>query len=243
MPMMPPTRAWAGQSREEGTNVFLLELMGLYPNIGFGGWQEQRFVVAAGAGVQFCGWDLVREPVSGIFDMTQRKSTRAVFPGTFDPITHGHLDVIKRAREFVDELIVAVGRNPEKRELFTAEERVEMMRELIGDLPRVRVEAYEGLTAEFVRRVGAQIIVRGIRDTVDLHYEIQQANVNMAVGGVETIFLMTGDQFALISSTYIKQIVELGCQDMERLSRLVPANVAERLRRKYGAKNNHGSLG
>ena len=157
----------------------------------------------------------------------------AVYTGAFDPITHGHLDVIKRAREFVDELIVAVGRNPEKREMFTAEERVEMLRELIGDLPRVRVEPYEGLTAEFVQRVQAQTIIRGIRDNVDLHYELQQANVNMAVGGVETIFLMTRDQFALISSTYIKQIVELGCNDMERLSRLVPPNVAERLRQKF----------
>lgn len=173
--------------------------------------------------------------------MTQRKSTRAVFPGTFDPITHGHLDVIKRAREVVDELIVAIGHNPEKRELFTAAERLEMMRELIGDLPRVRVETYQGLTAEFVRHAGAQVIIRGIRDNVDLHYELQQANVNMAVGGVETIFLLTSDQFALISSTYIKQIVELGCQDMERLTRLVPPNVAERIRHKYGATNNHGS--
>lgn len=165
--------------------------------------------------------------------MSTRRSIRAVFPGTFDPITHGHLDVIKRARDFVDELIVAIGHNPEKRELFTAAERVEMMRELIGDLPRVRIETYEGLTAEFVRRVGAQMIIRGIRDNVDLHFELQQANVNMAVGGVETVFLLTRDQFALISSTYIKQIVELGCQDTERLSRLVPPNVAERLRQKF----------
>ncbi len=173
--------------------------------------------------------------------MSHRKAARAVFPGAFDPITHGHLDVIKRAREFVDELIVAVGHNPEKRELFTAQERVDMLNELIGDLPRVRVEAYKGLTAEFVQRVGAQMIIRGIRDNVDLHYELQQANVNMAVGGVETIFLLTRDQFALISSTYIKQIVELGCTDMERLSRLVPANVAERLRCKYGAQNSGGA--
>jgi pantetheine-phosphate adenylyltransferase len=165
--------------------------------------------------------------------MSHRKSILAVFPGAFDPPSHGHLDIITRARQFVDELIVAVGHNPEKKELFTAQERVEMLREMIGDMPRVRVEAYEGLTAEFVRRVDAQMIIRGIRDNVDLHYELQQSNINLIVGEVETIFLMTREQFAMTSSTYIKQIVGLGCQDLERLGRLVPSVVAERLRRKF----------
>jgi len=166
--------------------------------------------------------------------MPKRTLIRAVFPGAFDPITNGHLDLIERARKFVDELIVAVGHNPEKEDLFTAKERVEMIRELLGDMKRVRVEPYEGLTAEFVQLVEARILIRGIRDNVDLHYELQQANINMAVGGVETLFLMTRDQFALTSSTYIKQIVELGCQDLERLSRLVPPLVAQRLRDKFG---------
>lgn len=157
----------------------------------------------------------------------------AVFPGAFDPITNGHLDLIDRARRFVDELIVAVGRNPEKQELFTAAERVEMIRELVANMGRVRVESYEGLTAEFVHSVNAKLIIRGIRDNVDLHYELQQANINMAVGGVETMFLLTRDVYALTSSTYIKQIVELGCLDPERLSRLVPPLVAERLRHRF----------
>jgi pantetheine-phosphate adenylyltransferase len=165
--------------------------------------------------------------------MPKPKITRAVFPGVFDPITNGHLDLIERGREFVGELVIAVGHNPEKKELFTADERVEMIRELVFDMDNVRVETYEGLTAEFVQRIGASIMIRGIRDNVDLHYELQQANINMAVGGVETIFLMTRDQFALTSSTYIKQIVELGCQDLDRLSRLVPPSVAERLRKKF----------
>jgi len=164
--------------------------------------------------------------------MPSRQLIRAVFPGAFDPITHGHLDIIERGREIADELIVAVGQNPEKTELFPMAERVEMIRELIGDMKRVRVESYEGLTGEYVRSVGAKAIIRGIRDNVDLHYELQQANVNLAVGDVETIFLMTRDQFALTSSTYIKQIVTLGCVDEERLSRLVPTNVARRLREK-----------
>jgi pantetheine-phosphate adenylyltransferase len=167
--------------------------------------------------------------------MPSHRIIRAVFPGAFDPITNGHLDLIERAKEFVYELIVAVGHNPEKKVLFTAEERVEMIRELVGKLEHVRVQAYEGLTAEFVKAVDAKILIRGIRDNVDLHFELQQANINMAVGGVETLFLLlTRDQYALTSSTYIKQIVELGCKDLDRLSRLVPPTVAERLRRKLG---------
>src|SRR5262245_45064580 len=153
--------------------------------------------------------------------MSAHKPIRAVFPGTFDPLTHGHVDIIRRASEFVDELIVAVGHNPEKEAVFTAAERVEMIQELTSDLDGLMVEAYEGLTAEFVRSRHAKVIIRGIRDNVDLHYELQQANVNLIVGGVETMFLMARDQFAMTSSTYIKQIVELGVEDLERLGRLV----------------------
>ncbi|HSW45605.1 MAG TPA: pantetheine-phosphate adenylyltransferase [Phycisphaerae bacterium] len=166
--------------------------------------------------------------------MTDHRPKIGVFTGTFDPITNGHMDIIRRGRRLVNELIVAVGHNPEKKALFSAEERMEMLRELIGDLPDVKVMAYDGLTAEFMRQVGADIILRGIRDNVDLHYELQQANINMAIGEIETIFLLSRDQFALTSSTYIKQIVELGMRDIERLSRLVPSNVAKRLREKCG---------
>jgi len=169
--------------------------------------------------------------------MPARQLVRAVFPGAFDPITNGHLDLIQRARVIVDELIVAVGHNPEKKELFSADERVEMIGELLAGVRRVRVEKYDGLTAEYVRSVEAEVIIRGIRDNVDLHYELQQANINMAVGAVETIFLMTRDRYALTSSTYIKQIVELGCVDEERLSRLVPPLVAKRLKEKLQAKS------
>jgi pantetheine-phosphate adenylyltransferase len=164
--------------------------------------------------------------------MVNNRFIRAVFPGTFDPITNGHLDIIKRAIVLADELIIAVGHNPEKQALFTADERVEMIRELTSDMPAIRVEAYQGLTGDFVQHAQANIIIRGIRDNVDLHYELQQANINLAIANVETIFLLTRDQFALTSSTYIKQIVELGYQDLERLSRIVPINVARRLRDK-----------
>ncbi|NLX13104.1 MAG: pantetheine-phosphate adenylyltransferase [Phycisphaerales bacterium] len=166
--------------------------------------------------------------------MVNGKPIRAVYPGTFDPITNGHIDIIKRAKVFIDDLIIAVGHNPEKQALFSSEDRVTMMREMIQDMDGVDVISYEGLTAEFVLSVGAKIIVRGIRDNIDLHFELQQANINLAIGGVDTIFLMTSDLYALTSSTYIKQIVELGCKDLDRLSRLVPPPVALRLIEKFG---------
>src|SRR5881392_2197336 len=98
---------------------------------------------------------------------------RAVFPGQFDPITNGHLDVIRRGGELFDELIVAVGINPEKREMFPQDQRIEMIRELLADSPAVEVRAYTGLTVDFVRSVGASVILRGIRDVSDLRYEFQ----------------------------------------------------------------------
>src|SRR5690348_5051757 len=116
-----------------------------------------------------------------------------VFPGQFDPITNGHLDVIRRGVRLFDELIVAVGINPEKRERFTIDERVEMIRGLLDDTPGVRVEKYTGLTVDFVRQSGATALLRGIRDVSDLRYEFQLALANRAVGGVETVFIMAGE--------------------------------------------------
>src|SRR5579863_8776685 len=133
-----------------------------------------------------------------------------VFPGQFDPITNGHLDVIRRGMALFDDLIVAVGVNPEKRELFALEERVEMIRQLLGGTPGIRVEKYTGLTVDFVRRSNATAILRGIRDVSDLRYEFQLALANRAVGGVETIFIMAGEQYALTSSSLIRQVVSLG---------------------------------
>ena len=153
----------------------------------------------------------------------------AIFPGTFDPITHGHLDIIQRAHKLVDQLIIGIGRNPEKESLFTAEERVELIRDLVRDLKNIRVEAYDGLTYAFAVAQHARVIIRGIRDSVDLRTELQAANTNLIVGEIETIFLMTSDQHALTSSSFIKQIVELGPWKAERLARLVPPAVAERL--------------
>jgi pantetheine-phosphate adenylyltransferase len=162
---------------------------------------------------------------------------RAVFPGQFDPITNGHLDVIRRAQHLFDELIVAVGVNPDKREMFSLDERAEMIRELVGTDSNVTVQTYTGLTVEFVRQQKATAILRGIRDVSDLRYEFQLAMANRAVGGVETVFIMTGDQHALTSSSLIRQIFELGGGDLKLLQGLLPDLVLRRLRAKKKQRN------
>lgn len=164
--------------------------------------------------------------------MKSRTSKTAVFAGSFDPPTRGHIDLIQRCRRLFDKTIVAVGRNPEKAPMFTPEERVELLRELLGAAGDVEVEAYDGLTMDFVRQRGADVIVKGIRDGEDLRNELRQANVNMLAGDVETVFLFTTDQTALISSTLIRQICEMGGLRSGHLERLVPAVVLRRLRAK-----------
>jgi pantetheine-phosphate adenylyltransferase len=163
--------------------------------------------------------------------MANSSIKRAVFPGQFDPITNGHLDVIRRAQNLFDELIVGVGINPEKRDLFTLTERVDMIRKLVADIPGVRVEKYKGLTVDFVRDMKATAILRGIRDVSDLRYEFQLAMANRAVGNVETVFIMTGDQHALTSSSLIRQIYSLG-GDLKKLEGLLPDLVIRKLQTK-----------
>jgi pantetheine-phosphate adenylyltransferase len=158
----------------------------------------------------------------------------AVYPGSFDPVTHGHLDVIRRASQLFNTLIIGVGQNPEKKELFSQEERLQLIAPHVSHLPNVRSEAYAGLTIDFVRHCAGRVLIRGIRDVHDLSSELQQANVNLALGSVETVFLLTSDQHAMTSSTYVKQIFEMGGGDPERVKRLVPTNVAHALARKLG---------
>ena len=160
--------------------------------------------------------------------MPTRTRKLAVFPGQFDPITNGHLDVIRRGVALFDELIVAVGNNPEKRELFSIDERVSMIRALVRDIPRAHVAKYGGLTVDFVKRAKATAILRGIRDVSDLRYEFQLAMANRAVGGVETVFIMTGEQYALTSSSLIRQVVAFG-GDLKQLSAMLPELVIQRL--------------
>jgi len=161
--------------------------------------------------------------------MPESRTNVAIFPGAFDPMTHGHLDIVRRASRLYAKLIVAVGKNPMKEHVFSADERAEMLATHTADLPNVEVRTYSGLTVEFAKQVGAGVIIRGIRDSVDLHAELEIATANRIIGDTETVFLMTSDQHVLTSSTLIKQIVEIGEYDPDRLSRLVPLDVARRL--------------
>lgn len=160
--------------------------------------------------------------------MITRPRKIAVFPGQFDPITNGHLDVIRRGVGLFDELIIGVGINPEKKEMFTLDERVRIIRSLLKDTPGARVEKFTGLTVDFVRSSKATAILRGIRDVSDLRYEFQLALANRAVGNVETVFIMAGDQYALTSSSLIRQVVSLG-GDVRALSPVLPDVVIEKL--------------
>jgi len=164
----------------------------------------------------------------------------AVFPGTFDPVTLGHLDIVDRGRKLFDHLIVAIGVNPEKDWLFPVEERLAMVRSLVKKFKNVSVEAYAGLTVELVRKRKASAILRGLRNLTDLDYEFRVALTNRKVAGVETVFIMTREEFGFTSSSLIKQIVTLG-GDPHKLSELLPARVIERLL--YYRKNKLGPFG
>ncbi|RKY24861.1 MAG: pantetheine-phosphate adenylyltransferase [Planctomycetota bacterium] len=153
---------------------------------------------------------------------------RAVFPGSFDPITNGHLDVINRGIKLFDKLIVAVGRSPIKNPLFTPEERIEMIAELIADMPGVSVESFDGLMVEYAAEKKADVILRGMRSLTDVHYEFKLAMTNRSVAGIETVFVMTSAQYGFTSSTLIREVASLGGD----VSKLVPENVYERLQQR-----------
>lgn len=162
----------------------------------------------------------------------------AFYPGSFDPPTFGHLDVVARGRRLFDHLVVGVGKNPSKATLFTADERVDMLRtlveKLVSDEPgqaSVEVAAYDGLTVDFAKQVNATILLRGIRNLSDLQYEIQQAVTNREVAGLETAFVVAGQSFAYTSSTLIKQITAMG-KDLNVLKGMCPPLVIQRLREK-----------
>ena len=160
--------------------------------------------------------------------MTPNKFVRAVFPGSFDPITNGHLDVIQRSVKIFDELIVAVGDNPDKEAFFSGLERVEMIQELLGDMPEVKVERFTTLTVEYAKSVNAQVILRGLRNLTDVQYEFQLALTNRAVAGIETVFVMTGEQYGFTTSTLIREIGKYGGD----ISKLIPPPIYERLKKR-----------
>lgn len=136
---------------------------------------------------------------------------RAVYPGSFDPVTRGHLDIIERAAALVDELVVGVLNNNEKTPLFSVEERVNMLLSVTRHIPNVRVEAFSGLSVEFVRQCNASFIVRGLRAVTDFEYELQMAQTNRSIDrGIDTLFFTTELNYAYISSTIVKEVAFYG---------------------------------
>jgi len=164
----------------------------------------------------------------------EHKPVRAIFPGSFDPITNGHLDVIGRGNKLFDELIIAVGRSPVKEELFTQAERVAMISRLVSDMPRVSVESYDCLTVEFAAQKEADVMLRGLRNLTDVQYEFQLAMTNRSqlamtnrsVAGIETVFVMTSEEYGFVSSTMVRQVALLGGD----VSKLIPLPVYKLLR-------------
>jgi pantetheine-phosphate adenylyltransferase len=150
----------------------------------------------------------------------------ALCPGTFDPVTNGHLDIIERAAQRFDALVVAVLDNPAKQALFSAEERVSMLKEATHGLENVEIDAFSGLLVEYVTRRGADVVVKGLRAVSDFEYEIQMAQMNHSLAGVETLFMTTAPQWSFLSSSLVKEVARFGGD----VSGLVPAAVHDRLR-------------
>ncbi len=153
----------------------------------------------------------------------------AIYPGSFDPLTNGHLDIIFRGLTVFDRLVVAVAENSRKRTLFTAEERVEMIRSVLSSEPRVEVDAFEGLTIDYAVRRGATAILRGLRAVADFEYELQMANMNRKLSSnLETLFMMTSEKYFFISSQNVKEVARFGGP----IDDLVPPLIAAPLRKK-----------
>lgn len=154
----------------------------------------------------------------------------AVYPGTFDPLTYGHMDIIERAAALVDKLIVGIYENPGKRPLFSLEQRVKLVEEAIIGLPNVEVKAFKGLTVDFIHQVGGKVMIRGLRANSDFEREFEMALMNRKLApDVELICLMASPQYQFLSSTLIKEVAELGgC-----LEGMVPAHVAAALKERF----------
>ena len=161
--------------------------------------------------------------------------TRAIYPGSFDPVTLGHLDIIKRASKIVDELIVSVLRNNSKSPLFSVEKRVKMLEEVVKDIPNVKVMSFEGLLVDFAKSVDAQIIVRGLRAVTDFEYELQMSQTNMVLDhDIDTIFFTTSLEYAYLSSSTVKEAAYYGAD----ISRFVPEPVIKQVYNKFNLKEN-----
>ncbi|HMC95856.1 MAG TPA: pantetheine-phosphate adenylyltransferase [Polyangia bacterium] len=155
--------------------------------------------------------------------------TLAVYPGTFDPITNGHVDILRRSLKIFDRVVVALAENVRKTPLFSLEERRAMISEALGRDPRLEVDAFQGLLAEYCRRRGATVMIRGLRALADFEYEFQLAHMNRHLApDVETLFLMTGEESFYVSSSLVKEVALMGGD----VSRMVPSSVAAALTKK-----------
>jgi pantetheine-phosphate adenylyltransferase len=155
---------------------------------------------------------------------------RAVCPGSFDPVTNGHVDIIVRSASLFDEVIVGVLINSAKEGLFTVEERIEMLREVTAAVPNVRVESFHGLLVDFCRAQGAQVLVKGLRAVSDFDYELQMAQMNVGLSGVETLFMPTNPLYSFIASSLVKQVCRLGGDVSQYVPKVVEARLLARLR-------------
>ena len=159
--------------------------------------------------------------------MTMGQAPRvAVYPGSFDPLTNGHVDIIERGARLFDRIIVAILRNAQKQPLFSVEERIGLLRDAFKDEPKVEIDTFEGLLVDYAARRDVNVIVRGLRAVADFDYELQMALMNRHLNpGVETVFMMPAEQYAYVSSRLVKEVAALGGS----VSGLVPVNVASRL--------------
>ena len=155
---------------------------------------------------------------------------RAACPGSFDPVTNGHLDIIARASALFDEVVVAVGVNRSKNRLFTPEERIDMLTEAVGSLPNVRVEAFEGLLTDFCRDRDIVAIVKGLRAVSDFDYELQMAQMNHRLSGLETMFVATNPEYSFLSSRLVREVARFGGDVAALVPDAVLPRLTERLR-------------
>ncbi|HMK44062.1 MAG TPA: pantetheine-phosphate adenylyltransferase [Dissulfurispiraceae bacterium] len=164
---------------------------------------------------------------------------RGIYPGTFDPVTYGHLDLIKRSLTIFDEVVVAVAPNPKKMPLFTLEERVELIKEAVKDISGVAVEPFGGLLVDYAKRRGCAALIRGLRAVSDYEFEMQMTLMNRRLDkSIETVFLMPSEEHSFISSTIAKEVYSFGGS----VKTIVPPNVAAALRKKYPIKKGSGGL-
>lgn len=157
----------------------------------------------------------------------------AVYPGSFDPVTRGHLDVIQRASQMFDKVVVGVLNNSAKSPLFSVSERVNILKDVTRGMDNISVESFDGLTVDFVRQCGAHVIIRGLRAITDFEYELQIAQTNRVLApDVDTVFLCTSLEYSFLSSTTVKEVAAYG----EDISKFVPEEVEQKIREKFAAK-------